>query len=214
MIQLNTFNKHKWWCIHFGQEISDPVASKRLHLFLKRYTNHRVIGKHKIFLDMSESRGRHAFLLFQKKVTEVAEHLNLSPETWQWGMGKTLAESWVHTRWRTLSLDQLPIEAIHDYANPLEFERVSVGQVRRMKGLKAHGIASLQDLAELPDEELESQAGASIAEIVSSHFGHIKERSEERRDVCLERMTSESFMQNSRSFQLEDWIPEEYLQVG
>jgi hypothetical protein len=210
MIQINRSFKHKWWCIHFGQEISDPVAAKRLHLFLKRYTNHRVIGRHKIFLDMSESRGRHAFLLFQKKVTEVAEHLNLNPESWQWGMGKTLAESWVHTRWRTLAVDQLPIDALQDYANPLEFERVSVGQVRRLKSLKAQGSASLQDLIELSDDELESQAGSTIAEIIREHF----ERDDERRDVCLERMTSESFMQSSGSFQLEDWIPEEYLQVG
>ena len=200
----------KWWCVHFGAEIMDPVASKKLHFFLKRYTAHRVFGNQKVFLDMSESKGRHAFLLFQKKVTEVAERLGLNPESWQWGMGKSVAEAWVHARFRTLSLELLPIEAIVDFLNPLELEKKSVGQLKRIQHLRSRGIATIQDLVDLPEEVLESQGGVWIAEFARDYF----ERPEERRDQCLERMTQASLMESNLSFRLEDWIPDEYLQVG
>jgi hypothetical protein len=193
----------KWWCINFGPESMDQVSLRKLHFFLKRYTSHRVHGKQRVFLDMSESKGRHAFSLFQKKVSEIAERLNLNPEAWQWGMGKTLAECWVHARWRTVSLELLPIEAITDYLNPLEFERVGTAHLRRLKQMRLRGIVSIQDLVDLPEEILE-------AEFAREHFN----RPEERREACLERLTSNSLQQSSLAFQLEDWIPDEYLQVG
>ena len=210
MNQANVFNRAKWWCVNFGQESLDPIALKKLHFFLKRYTSHRVFGKQRIFLDMSESKGRHAFPLFQKKLSEVAERLGLNSESWQCGIGKTLAESWVHARWRTLSLETLPIEAITDYLNPLEYERVASSHVRKVKQLRMRGISSLQDLIDLPEEILESLGGVWIAEFAREHFA----RPEERRESCLERLTSASLLQSSLAFQLEDWIPEEYLQVG
>jgi hypothetical protein len=210
MNQIRVQRQAKWWCVSFGQETMDPSALRKLHFFLKRYTTHRVFGNQRIFLDMSESKGRHAFPLFQKKLTEVAENLGLNPESWQWGMGKTVGEAWVHARWRTLSLETLPIEAVLDYLNPLEYERVSVGQVRRIKQMRLRGIGSMQDLVDLPEEVLVAQGGVWVAEFAREHF----ERPEERREDCLERLTSASLHQSSRAFQLEDWIPEEYLQVG
>jgi hypothetical protein len=213
--QIKSLNPGKWWCVHFGSETMNPLVQKKLHFFLKRYTNHRVFGKQRIFLDMSESKGRHAFPLFQKKLSEIAERLGLTPETWSWGMGKSVAESWVHARWRTLALEVLPVDAMSDYLNPLEFERLPASQVRRLHQMKTRGISSLQDLIDLPEETLESQGGVWIAEFAREHF----ERPEERREACLERMTSASLLQttlsqSSLAFQLEDWIPDEYLQVG
>jgi hypothetical protein len=215
MIHSKNLNQTKWWCVHFGQEAMDSTQLKKLHFFLKRYSQHRVVGKQKIFLDMSESKGRHAFPLFQKKVYELAERLGLNPELWAWGMGKSLSESWVHARWRTLALEVLPVEAVLDFMNPLEVERVAGVQTRSIQQMRARGITSLQDLVDLPEETLESQGGVWIAEFARDYF----ERPDERREQCLERITSasliqNSFQQSSMAFQLEDWIPDEYLQVG
>ena len=205
----------KWWCVHFGQDAMNPLVQKKLIFFLKRYSAHRVSGKNRIFLDMSESKGSYSFPLFQKKLYEMAERLGLAPETWSWGMGVSLSEAWVHARWRTTALEVLPVEAISDFLNPLELGKVSAIQIRRIHQLKSRGISSLQDLIDLPEAVLEAQGGVWIAEFARDYF----ERPESRRDACLERVTTASFLKSgfessSIAFQLEDWIPDEYLRVS
>lgn len=238
------FDQSKWWCVHFGQERVDSRALRKLHLFLSRYSSQRILGNQRVFLDMSESQGRHAFPLFQSKVYRVAESLGLSPDSWQFGLGKSIEEAWVHTRWRTLSLEALPIEAVTDFLKPLDFEGVPSNHKRRIQRLRSLGVSSLQDLIELPESVLAAQGGSLIAEFARDHFERRHSQSlkydPSMRDLDLERITEDSFtsafsnlsghsvesaygsssfapadfIQSSRAFQLEDWIPEEYLQVG
>ena len=210
MEELNSQKQAQWWCISFGQENMEAKTAKSLQVFFKRVTSEVVFGEKRVFLNVSRSPFRNSFSLFQTKLSKIAKKNQLNPELWQWGIGKSLAESWVQARWRTLSPDLLPIEVISDYLNPHESQRKNAEDGRRFRILRALGVNSLQDLSEIPEDVLLSQCGVWITEFCREYFS----RPEQLRDLWLERATTESFLHTRGAFQLEDWIPEEYLEVS
>lgn len=113
-------------------------------------------------------------------------------------------------RWKTLLPEMLPLEAISDFLNPLELDKNRLNENHRVRLLRSVGANSLQDVLEIPEDVLLGKCGVWIAEFTREHFS----RPEELRDEWLEKATARSFFQESRSFQLEDWIPEAYLQVA
>jgi hypothetical protein len=199
-----------WWCIYFGHENKEDGAVKRLNAIFKQITPEVVYGNQRVFLNVSQSKWRRSFSLFQSKITQIAEKHDLNPDSWQWGAGETLAEAWVSSRYKTLSLEFLPIEAISDYLNPFEHQKKSAEESRRFRILRSLNINSLQDLMEVPEDVLLSQCGVWIAEFTREHFSH----PETIREGWLETITAESFTKSDGRFRLEDWIPEEYLEVG
>ncbi len=203
-------NTAKWWCVHFGEDQLDATSAKRLQMFFKRVTNEVSYGEKRVFLNVTKSEWRTSIHSFQKKLAIAAKKLKLNPESWQWGVGETLAESWVQARWRTLSPDLLPIEAMSDYLNPFEIERKSSDEIRRLRLLRALGMSTLQDLLEMQEDELLSQYGIWIGDISRTRFS----KPEILREQWLEKTTESSFTISNKPFQLEDWIPEEYLAVS
>lgn len=208
----NTFGKNqaKWWCIHFGSETMDVLTAKKLQYFFKKITPHVVFGNKKVFLDVSRTKWRKSLYAFQLKLADVAKKLNLSTDRWQWGVGNSIAESWVMARWKTLTPELLPLEAISDFLNPLDLDKNRLNENHRVRLLRTVGANSLQDVLEIPEDLLLSKCGVWIAELTREHFS----RPEECREEWLEKTTARSFFQERHSFQLEDWIPEEYLQVA
>jgi hypothetical protein len=210
MEATNQFRKANWWCIYFGHETMDVAVAKRLGSIFKQISDEVVYGNKRVFLEVSRSKWRRSFSLFQSKIAQVAEKHELNHDSWQWGAGQTLAEAWVSSRYKTLSLDFLPIEAISDYLNPFEHHKKTAEESRRFRILRSLNINSLQDLMEVPEDVLLSQCGVWIAEFTREHFS----QPESLRDAWLEKATAESLTQSDGRFRLEDWIPEEYLQVG
>lgn len=198
----------KWWCIHFGNSVMDASAAKKLHYFFKKITPHVVFGHQKVFLDVSRTKWKKSLYSFQLKLAEVAQRLNLSMDRWQWGVGASLAESWIMARWKTLTPELLPLEAIADFMNPLELDRNRRNENHRVKLLRIIGANSLQDVLEIPEDVLLAKCGFWITEFTRQHFS----RPEEVREEWLEKTTARSFFQERQSFQLEDWIPESYLE--
>ena len=205
------FNKRqaRWWCIHFGQEGLDPTLVRKLRNFLKHVSPNVVFGNRKVFLDVTESKWKGSLYLFQTKLSQGAQKHNLSPEVWQWGVGNSLAESWVQARWKTLSPELLPLEAILDYLNPLELDERTSEANFRLQLLRELGVDSLQALIEVPEDLLLDQCGVWIDELVRKYFS----RPEDLRSHWLEKITTDSLLEQNCSFQLEDWIPAEYLAV-
>ena len=204
-------NKANWWCIRFDQSEIDSTTLKKINLFFKKLTPHVVHGKDRVFLDVSQSKTRVSLDAFQNKLALVANKLDANLESWQWGFGRTLVEAWVQSRWKTLSPDLLPLEAILDYHDPLELNRKSREENRSLQVLRSYGVNSLQDLIEMPEDELLSQGGIWISEVCRENFS----RPNEWREEWLERATVDSLTHGSSlSFQLDDWIPSEYLNVG
>ena len=192
--------QEKWWCIHFGQEEIDLNAAKKMKYFFQKITPHVVFGNRKVFLEVSQSKWKKSLYPFQMKIAVLAKKLNLNPERWQWGVGNSVSESWVMARWKTLSPELLPLDAISDFLNPLEVNRNRPNEGYRVRLLRSLGANSLQDLLDIPEDVLLSRCGVWIAEFM--------------REDWLEKVTAASFFQEKRSFQLEDWIPETYLQVA
>jgi hypothetical protein len=210
MENLTTKKQAKWWCIHFGSEVMDALAAKKLQYFFKKITPHVVFGNQKVFLDVSGTKWRKSLYPFQLKLAGLAKKLNLSMDRWQWGVGGSIAESWVMARWKTLTPELLPLEAIADFLNPLELDKNRKNENHRIRLLRVVGANSLQDVLEIPEDVLLNQCGVWITELTREHFS----RPEELREAWLEKTTAASFFQEHRTFQLEDWIPEEYLQVA
>ncbi len=210
MENLSTKKQAKWWCIHFGQKNLDLVSAKKLQYFFKKITPHVIFGHQKVFLDVSQSKWNKSLYSFQLKLSVISKKLNLSSEHWQWGVGNSIAESWVMARWKTLSPEFLPLEAISDFLNPLELDKNRLNENHRIKLLRSFGANTLQDLIEIPEDILLSRCGFWITEFTREHFSKLQSLREE----WLETTTAKSFFQEHLSFQLEDWIPEAYLQVA
>ncbi len=200
----------KWWCIHFGAENIDLVSAKKLQYFFKKVTPHVVFGHQKVFLDVSQSKWKKSLYSFQIKLSFLAKELDLNADVWQWGAGRSIAESWIMARWKTLSPELLPLEAISDFLNPLELEKNRAQESRRLRTLRSFGANSLQDLMEIPEDVLLARCGFWITEFTREHFSS----PQNLREDWLEETTAASFFQENHSFRLEDWIPEEYLQVA
>ena len=207
---LQSQKQGQWWCIYFGQEALDNGKAKCLSILFKRVACQVVFGHKRVFLNLGQGPWRNALDRFQRKLFKIAKKNGLQPETWQWGQGKSLAESWVQARWRTLSPDLLPIEVISDYLHPQEVHRKSPDESRKFRLLRSLGINSLQDLIDVPEDVLLSRCGVWIAEFCREYFS----RPDEMRDLWLEKATTEALFSSHRPFQLEDWIPEEYLAVS
>ena len=210
MNEWNLQTQGQWWCIYFGQENMESAKAKCMAVLFKRIAKQVVFGHKRVFLNVSESPWRNALERFQRKLFKIAKKNELNPESWQWGEGKSLAESWVQARWRTLSPDLLPIEVVSDYLYPQEFRRKTTEENRKYRLLRSMGVNSLQDLIDVPEDVLLARCGVWIAEFCREHFS----RPDEMRDLWLEKATTEALFANHRPFQLEDWIPEEYLAVG
>ena len=206
----NVQKQAKWWCIHFGQSDMDLVSAKKLQCFFKKITPHVVFGHRKVFLEVSQCKWKKSLYAFQLKLSAVAKNLNLNMELWQWGVGKSIAEAWVMARWKILSPELLPVEAITDFLNPLGLEKNKVIENHRIKLLRSIGANSLLDVLEIPEDVLLSRCGVWIVDFAEEHFS----TDESFREDCLEKITTASFFQVNRAFRLEDWIPEEYLQVA
>lgn len=200
----------KWWCIHFGHEPMDAKTAKKLQSFFKKITPHFVFGQRKVFLDVSQSKFKKSLYSFQVRVNEIAKILNLSPELWQWGVGSSIAESWVMARWKTLSPELLPIESIYDYLNPLELERNRLNENYRVRLLRGLGASSLQDIIDIPEDVLLSRCGFWVTEFIRGHFSRLQAL----REGWLESTTSASFFQERITFNLDDWIPDQYFEVA
>jgi hypothetical protein len=210
MVTRNSKKQAKWWCIHFGQTEMDLVSAKKLQYFFKKITPHVVFGHHKVFLEVSQCKWKKSLYAVQLKLSSVAKNLNLDMELWQWGVGNSIAESWVMARWKTLTPEFLPLEAISDFMNPLGLDKNKVIENHRLKLLHTIGANSLLDILEIPEDVLLSKCGIWIADFNREHFSCHQSLMED----CLEKVTSASFFQEPRAFRLEDWIPEEYLQVA
>ncbi|MBC7396643.1 MAG: hypothetical protein H7333_04295 [Bdellovibrionales bacterium] len=210
-MELNS--KHqpaKFWCIDFGSDDRGGCAARKLHPIFKRVTPDVVFGTHRVFLDVSHSKWCRSLTLFQVKLAEAAKKHGMNPDSWQWGTGSTVAESWVRARYETLTLELLPVEAISDFLNPLDHLKKTSSESRKYRILRSLGVNTLQDLTEIPEEVLLSQCGLWIAEFTRDHFS----APEKMRDIQLERTTADSLLNSDHPFHLEDWIPETYLAVG
>jgi hypothetical protein len=140
----------------------------------------------------------------------IAQKMNLHIDHWQWGVGASIAESWVMARWKTLSPELLPVQAISDFLNPLDLNRNTMNDGYRLKLLQKMGANSVQDVLETPEDVLISSCGFWITDFIHDFFTE----SQNFRDQYLEQTTAASLFQEKKTFHLDDWIPDEYFQVA
>jgi hypothetical protein len=110
----------RWYCLFLGYytQVSDSDL-ERLSRACGRFVNRVVLGDKRVFFEVDLSRAGMNLGALQFKIQSFAETWDLPHPLWQWGVGKTLAEAWVQTRWKSLTPDFLPIEALDDYLYPL-----------------------------------------------------------------------------------------------
>lgn len=159
---LNNLTGSRWYCLFFGYHtlVSELEMQKLAHA-CSRFVRSTVIGDKRVFfeVDLSRRSGKSCSInlgSLQFKIQSFAETWDLPHQIWQWGVGKTLAESWVQTRWKSLAPGFLPIESLDDFMYPLvspvgESQRIGLG-ASTFNVLRCLGYETLADLGEMPHD--------------------------------------------------------------
>ena len=143
----------EWWCLDLGQgELLDRDRFDRLTESLLRFTPDLVQGRNRIFLEMSRTRKHLKLSGVFERIRALGARLGLEGGYWRLGVGSSIPDSWVQTRWRTLDLQALPLDAYYDYISPLDFFELNRGMRERLGVFRALGMKTLASLFSIPKE--------------------------------------------------------------
>jgi len=159
----------RWYCLFFGYytRLSDAEILN-LGKACSRLVKNVVYGDKRIFFEVDLSRPSINLGSVQYKIQRFSETWDLPYSLWQWGVGRTPAEAWVQTRWKSLTPSLLPIEALDDVLHPLQSSihqsgvqagglgSVGLGSVglgaANYHILRCLGFTQLQDLTRMPHD--------------------------------------------------------------
>ena len=161
----------EWWCIDLGQAVT--YSQEKIERFAEacfRFTPDVVIGKNRIFLEMGRTKKMFNLDSVQKRVDVLAAREGLRSQYWQWGIGKTLPESWVQVRWKSVSPHLLIIDSIFDYIDPLWHQNLNRRDLERVNLFWALGVKSLQDLFKIPQDALLTRFGTVFDQFSKNFF--------------------------------------------
>lgn len=153
---LKLTKKSRWVCLFFGfySKITD-AEQQALVRVCSKLCNRVVLGKQRLFFELDPARPHLNLGSLQFKVERFAETWELPHSVWQWGVGRSLAESWVQVRWKSLNSALLPIEALEDVAHPLHSSSMSSEvSVSKFRVLRVLGYQTVEDLKRMPPDLL------------------------------------------------------------
>ena len=160
----------EWWCIDLGQAVDySPLKLEELAEGFLRFTPDVVMGRNRIFLEMSRTRKLFRMDWIQKRVGIIANRAGVEAKFWQWGRGKTIPEARVQCRWRSLESKLLPIEAMFDFIDPFSHFAMSRGNQEKANLFLALGIKNIEDLFRVPHDALLVRFGEML-DLFSRNF--------------------------------------------
>jgi hypothetical protein len=141
----------EWWCVDLGQGAAvDPEVFERLTESFLRFTPDLVQGRNRIFLEMGRTKKLFNLSAVSARIRILGERLGLDTGHWRFGIGKTLPAAWIQTRWRTLLPEALPLDAYHDYLDPLTHFEMNRPMRERIDVFRALGMRHLASLFTVP----------------------------------------------------------------
>lgn len=159
----------RWYCLFFGYhtQVSELDMRKLAHA-CSRFVRRTIMGDKRVFFEVDLSRLSINLGSLQFKIQSISETWDLPHQIWQWGVGKTLAESWVQTRWKSLAPNFLPIESLDDFMYPLvspvsSSQAVGLG-ASTFNVLRCLDYETLADLGEMPHDLLLVRLSQILAE--------------------------------------------------
>ena len=168
---MKNTGEQEWWCVDLGQAVSySPLQLERIAEALLRFTPDVVMGKNRIFLEMSRTKKLFRLDSFQKRVQVLAERESMSSAFWQWGIGRTIPESWVQCRFKNVKPASLPIESIFDYIDPFFQVQLVRAQQDKCALFAALGMRTIQDLFQVPHDALLVRFGEMLDQFSKHYF--------------------------------------------
>lgn len=141
----------EWWCVDLGQGYSmDPERFDRLTESFLRFTPDLVQGRNRIFLEMAKTKKLFNLNSVSGRIRALGERLGLDTGHWRFGIGKTLPEAWIQTRWRTKLPEGLPLDAYYDYLDPVSHFELNRPMRERLEVFRALGMKHLASLFTVP----------------------------------------------------------------
>ncbi len=117
-----------------------------------RFTPDLVVGKNRVFLEMSRTRKLFGEESLSARARVLGTRLGLDSSTWRFGSGATIPRAWLRTKWRTENSGELPVDAYFDVLDPLWFQEPDRSRRERLAMFRALGMRSLRCLFEIPKE--------------------------------------------------------------
>lgn len=153
---MKTIKSTRWVCLFFGFYSKITLAEQQaLVRVCSKLCSRVVMGKQRLFFELDPTRPHLNLGSLQFKIERFAETWELPYTVWQWGVGRSLPESWVQARWKSLNSALLPIEALEDVAHPLHSGSVSSeGSVSKFRVLRVLGYQTVEDLKRIPPDLL------------------------------------------------------------
>jgi len=161
----------EWWCVDLGQ--STQYTSLKLEELAEgflRFTPDIVMGKNRIFLEMSRTKKLFRLDSIQKRAQVIAQRLKVDSKHWQWGIGKTIPESWVQCRWKNLYTKLLSVDAIFDFIDPFSHSLLARAEQEKVALFHALGIRTLEDLFRIPHDSLLVRFGGLFDQFSRNFF--------------------------------------------
>jgi hypothetical protein len=169
-----TISSPEWWCIDLGQAVSyTPLKMDQLAEAFFRFTPDVVVGKNRIFLEMSRTKKLFRLDSIQKRAAVLAEREGVSATHWQWGIGRTIPEAWVQTRWKSVQPNVLPVDALFDYRDPFFHGDLNRPEQEKVSTFYSLGLRTIQDLFKIPHDSLLVRFGSMLDQFSKNYYeGH------------------------------------------
>ena len=146
-------SNQEWWCVDLGQ--STVLDQDRFDLFtesLLRFTPDLVQGRNRVFLEMSRTRQLINLNTLSNRIAVLAGRNGADASVIRFGVGKTIPQAWVQTRWRNRDLEALPIDAYFDFIDPLRFFEPDRSKRERLAVFRTLGMRTIQSFFTVPKE--------------------------------------------------------------
>jgi hypothetical protein len=167
----NRIKELEWWCIDFGQSVSyRALQLETLAEGFLRFTPDVVMGKNRIFLEMSRTKKLFRLDSIQKRAQIIASRAGVDSTFWQWGIGKTIPEAWVQCRYKNLYAKILPIDAIYDFVDPFSHAVITRPQQEKINLFLGLGLRNLGDLFSVPHDSLLIRFGVLLDQFSKNFF--------------------------------------------
>lgn len=165
--------KTEWWCVDLGQgHAIDPEKFERLTESFLRFTPDLVQGRNRIFLEMGRTKKLFNLHTVSARIRVLGERLGLESLHWRFGIGKTLPEAWIQTRWRTVLPEALPLDAYYDCIDPVSHFEMKRPMRERLEIFRALGMRNLASLFTVPKAAWLVRFGEEFERFLENHeFG-------------------------------------------
>lgn len=146
-------NQKEWWCVDFGQNAKiSKEAMDRLSEGFFRFTPDVIQGRNRLFLEMSQTKQFFNFNTFMNRSRVLGAREGQDGAYWRYGVGTSIPEAWVQTRWRSRESKHLPLESYFDFVDPLTQFELSRAQRERLHVFQALGMRNLGSLFSVAKE--------------------------------------------------------------